>query len=139
MYENQRDDLRGIRYRKDKSFPKQVTMDAKRHLIMEDIAKGMGYMDLMRKYTEEWGLSKSHIMNVINDTLAFMRDEATKQSLVSMNMARLDTIITEAMSDKDRKNAIRGIDVQNKLAGGYEEKVNVTTDTDINFIFDIGE
>ena len=139
MYQNQREDKRGINYRKNKDFPKQIPMEAKRHLIIEDIAKGLNYMELVKKYTEEWGLSTSHVMNTINDTLAFMRDEATKQSLVSINMQRLDTIITEAMSSKDRKNAIRGIDVQNKLAGGYEEKVKVDANTDVTFTFDIRE
>ena len=56
-----------------------------------------------------------------------------------MNMERLDNIIAESMKEGDKRSAIKAIDTQNKLAGGYEEKVKLETDADINLIFDIGE
>ena len=69
----------------------------------------------------------------------YMRDESTKESLIAMNMERLDNIISESMTEKDRKSAIKGIEVQSKLAGGFEEKIKLEGDTEINLNFDLGE
>ena len=68
-----------------------------------------------------------------------MRSDTAKENLISMNMQRLDTIITDSMKESDRKNAIKAIDTQNKLAGGYTEKVQIEGDTEINLNFEIGE
>lgn len=114
-------------------------MEAKQHLILEDIAKGETYMQIVNKYTEQWGLGNKHVQSIVNDTIAFMRSQEVKDSLISMNMQRLDSIISDSIQDGDRKNAIKGIDVQNRLAGGYEDKVKVSADSEINFTFDIGE
>ena len=68
-----------------------------------------------------------------------MKSDETKETLIAMNMERLDNIIEESMKEGDKRSAIKAIDTQNKLAGGYEDKVKLETDGDINLIFDIGE
>lgn len=118
---------------------KQIKADARRYLVMADIAKGMGYTEIIKKYESEWELSPKTIELILNETIAFMRSETAKENLISMNMQRLDTIITDSMKDSDRKNAIKAIDTQNKLAGGYTEKVQIEGDTEINLNFEIGE
>lgn len=118
---------------------KQIKADARRYLVMADIAKGMGYTEIIKKYEVEWELSPKTIELILNETIAFMRSETAKENLISMNMQRLDTIITDSMKDSDRKNAIKAIDTQNKLAGGYTEKVQIEGDTEINLNFEIGE
>ena len=118
---------------------KQIKADARRYLVMADIAKGMGYTEIIKKYETEWELSPKTIELILNETIAFMRSDTAKENLISMNMQRLDTIITDSMKDSDRKNAIKAIDTQNKLAGGYTEKVQIEGDTEINLNFEIGE
>lgn len=118
---------------------KQIKADARRYLVMADIAKGMGYTEIIKKYETEWELSPKTIELILNETIAFMRSETAKENLISMNMQRLDTIITDSMKDSDRKNAIKAIDTQNKLSGGYTEKVQIEGDTEINLNFEIGE
>lgn len=118
---------------------KQIKADARRYLVMADIAKGMGYTEIIKKYEKEWELSPKTIELILNETIAFMRSDTAKENLISMNMQRLDTIITDSMKDSDRKNAIKAIDTQNKLAGGYTEKVQIEGDTEINLNFEIGE
>jgi len=114
-----------------------MRLEARRHLIMEAIAKGERYCDIIKRFSEEWGMSDCTVRNAVQEALAFMRSDDTKAALIAMNMQRLDTLATDAMKDKDRKNAIRAIDVQNRLAGGYEDKVKLETDTDINLVFEI--
>lgn len=94
---------------------------------------------MVNKFSEEWGLSRKTVEFAISDALKFMRDEATKETLIAMNMERLDNIISDSMSEKDRKSAIKGIEVQSKLAGGFEEKIKLEGDSTINLDFGLGE
>ena len=144
MFESQKQDMRGVKSLDvikvdDKPMPARVTYDAKLHLIMEEIAKGTTYMGMVKKFCNDWNLGFKTVNNEIQDAIKIMRNQELKDTLVSVNMQRLDSIIEESMESKDRKNAIRGIDIQNKLCGGYEEKVKVEGDGDINFVFNIGE
>lgn len=125
--------------RKKIDIDKQLTLDARRHLIIEDIASGKKYTDILRKYTQEWGLSVKSLELYIHDAIEFMRSDTAKENIIAMNMERLDKIITDSISKFDRKNAIKAIDTQNKLAGGYTEKVKIEGDSEINLKFDIGE
>ena len=112
---------------------------AKRHLIIEAIAKGERYISIIQRFSKEWNLSEKTIRLLIDDAISYMKSEETKETLVAMNMERLDNIIEDSMKEGDKRSAIKAIDTQNKLAGGYEEKVKLETDGDINLIFDIGE
>lgn len=129
------EDNRGIKGR-NRKFPRQINLEAKRYLIVSDIASGMTYMDIVRKYEKEWGLSHGSVMNIVNDCVEYMRSEKAKDTLVSINMQRLENIIADSMQEGDRKNAIKAIDTQNKLVGGYEEKVKIDADSEINLVFD---
>lgn len=117
---------------------KPIELEARRYLIIADIAKGMKYTDILRKYMAEWNLGEKSLEMYIHDAIAFMRSDTAKESLIAMNMERLDGIITDSMKDGDRKNAIKAIDTQNKLAGGYEEKVRLEGDSEIVLNFDLG-
>lgn len=120
-------------------MPKPIKKEVKQHLILEEIAKGSTYVNMVKKFSEEWGLSHRTVECEINDAIKFIKSQTTKDNLVAMNMQRLDAIISDSMEDQDRKNAIKAIDVQNKLAGGYVENVKIESDSDITFTFDIGE
>lgn len=129
------EDKRGTKVT-NRPFPQQITSDAKRYLIINDIAQGMTYHDIVDKYVEEWGLGFKSVQNIVNDTIAYMRSDEAKESLISMNTARLENIITDSMKDGDRKNAIKAIDTENKMAGAYTEKVQIEGDSEINLNFD---
>lgn len=130
------EDKRGVKIT-NRPFPQQITAEAKRHLIISDIAKGMTYMDIVKKYQEEWGLSLKSVQHIVNETIEFMRSDETKESLIGANLMRLESIITDSMGDGDRRNAIKAIDTQNKMAGAYTEKVQIEGDTEINLNFDM--
>lgn len=114
-----------------------MKVEARRHLILESIAQGMTYNQIVNKYVEEWHLGRTTVEQAVQDALRFMRSEGTKDALISMNMERLDNIISDSMQDGDRRSAIKAIDTQNKLAGGYEEKVKIDSEQEINLVFDI--
>lgn len=118
---------------------KYLKESAKRHLILEAIASGERYTAIVEKFSKQWGLAPKTVEHFVDDTIKYMRSASTKDTLIAMNMERLDNIISDSIKDKDRKNAIKAIDTQNKLAGGYEEKLKIEGDSEINLIFDIGE
>jgi hypothetical protein len=114
-----------------------MKLDARRTLILTEVAKGTRYTDMVEKFSKEWNLAKSTTVELISETLKYMRSQATKDNLIAMNMERLDSIISDSIKDNDRKSAIKAIDTQNKLAGGYEEKIKLETDTEVKLIFDV--
>lgn len=130
------EDKRGIKIT-NRPFPTQIPVEAKRFLIISDIAKGETYMDIVKKYQEEWGLGLKSVQNIVNETINFMRSDETKESLIAANMMRLENIISDSMGDGDRRSAIKAIDTQNKLVGGYTEKVQIEGDSEINLSFEL--
>lgn len=114
-----------------------MKLDARRVLILRAMAQGETYNQMINHFSEEWDLSIATTKGFINDTLRYMRSEETKETLVAMNMERLDNIISDSIKDKDRKNAIKAIDTQNKLAGGYEDKVKIESDEEVKLIFKV--
>lgn len=140
MFKRQRIDNRGIKGgTKKNGFPKKIKKETKRHLILEDIASGLTYTEIVNKYVEEWGLSVKTVQGIVDESVSYMRSQEAKDSILAMNMQRLESIITDSMKDADRKNAIKAIDTQNKVVGGYTQNVVLQSDSDINFVFDIGE
>ena len=125
--------------KKMKNNKEYLSTEAKRYLIISEIAKGTKYTDVVKKFIEEWNLSRKTVEMAIDDAIKFMRAESTKETIIAMNMQRLDSIISDSMREGDKKNAIKAIDTQNKLAGGYTEKVKIEGDSEINLLFDIGE
>lgn len=129
------EDKRGTKIT-NRPFPQQITSEAKRHLIISDIAKGMTYHDIVDKYVQEWGLGLKSVQNIVNDAVDYMRSDEAKETLISMNTTRLENIISDSMKEGDRKNAIKAIDTQNKMAGAYTEKVKIEGDSEINLNFE---
>lgn len=123
--------------KKDRPFPPQITSEAKRYLIINDVALGLTYQTIVEKYVDEWGLGLKSVQNIVNDAIAYMRSDEAKETLIAMNTARLENIITDSITENDRKNAIKAIDVQNKMSGAYVEKVKIEGDTEINLNFDV--
>lgn len=107
---------------------------------MQEIAKGeLPFIEIVEKYSNEWGISKLAVQGYIRDTVAFLQDEGTKETLAASNIARLDKIYSDSMIDKDRKTAIKAIETQGKYIGAFEEKVKLDTDKEVNFTFNIGD
>ena len=130
------EDKRGVKIH-NRPFPTQIPVEAKRYLIINDIAKGMTYMDIVRKYEQEWVLSPKSVQNIVNEAIEFMRSDETKASIIAANMVRLEGIISDSLKDGDRRSAVKAIDTENKMNGAYVEKVQIEGDTEINLSFDI--
>ena len=133
------DDRRGLDYkqRQTKKFPKQLTMEAKRFLIIEMVSKGKTYTEIVNYCIDNWGLGLKSCQHIVEECLDYMRSDEAKESLIAMNMQRLDDLYKESRGARDRKSAIKAIDVQNKMAGAYTEKVQIDGDSTIDLHFDM--
>lgn len=121
--------------KRDVKIGKKLDFEAKRFKISFDIANGVKYTDIVERYAKEWGISVVTVQRYIADAISWLSSADAKASLQSMNISRLENIIKDSMDAKDRKNAIKAIDAQNKMIGAYTEKVEIDSDTDINLVF----
>ena len=115
--------------------PKRVRAEIKRRLILEDIAKGEGYSEIVEKYSKDWGCSPKTTEYYIQDAMAYLRSDEAIENLKSINIQRLDNLYKECATSGDTKNALKAIDLQNKTIGAYEEKLEVKTDEPMEFVF----
>lgn len=76
---------------------------------------------------------------MLREAVAFFRDDATRDALASANVARLDQIYSDSVKDNDRKTAIKALETQGKFIGAFEERVKLDSDSEVNFIFNVGD
>lgn len=99
------------------------------------MAKGKKLTRIINNLADEWGLSTSTVRGIMRECFEEMEQDYT--NLKNQNILRLDGIIEDTMQDKNYKDSIKALDVQNKLAGLYTEKVEVTSDQDIILEFNL--
>lgn len=64
------------------------------------------------------------------------REEIKKGDIV----AKLKTLMFECVNDADRTNLLKTIDILNKMAGFYQQKIDITSkDEKINITLNLGE
>ena len=120
----------------EKALP--MKLESRRLLILQAMAGGMSYVSMVNKFSDEWGLSRKTVELAIQETIKFMRDEETKDALISLNAGRLDSLIEDSMKTGDRSSAIKAIDTQNRMCGAYTEKVKIEGDSTITIDFGLG-
>lgn len=75
------------------------------------------------------------MQNYIKEASNELYNEDVKETMKQINLMRLDSAYAESIKDGDTKNAIKAIDIQNKMLGAYEQKVQLDTNRDIDVTF----
>lgn len=109
-----------------------ISVDTRRLLIKEAVAKGMKFSDIVDKYSAEWGVKYRTMQQYVALAMKDLYNDETTETLRQINLERLDTIVSEQMAKEDYKNAVKTIDIQNKTANIYKEKVELD-DSNITF------
>lgn len=109
-----------------------ISVDTRRLLIKEAVAKGMKFSDIVDKYSQEWNVGYRTMQQYVALAMKDLYNDETTEVLRQINLERLDTIVAEQMAKEDYKNAVKTIDIQNKTANVYKEKVEID-DTNITF------
>lgn len=107
-----------IRYKKKKTM-KKMSIAAKHRIVWEDINAGMSISQMMKKYADEWGISPKTANLYIEDAIKELYNKESKERIKTINAARLDAMYAECVSDDDKKNALKSIDLLNKTMGVY--------------------
>ena len=106
---------------------KELKVDAKVKLIVDEIIKGVPSRVFVPKFAEQWNVSERAVRLVLTDAYTYLREYA-KQDLDNIrntNFERLLEIYKEATQDKNKAVAMKAIDMLNKMAGVYVDKKEV--------------
>lgn len=113
-----------------------MSYEAKRICIMNDIAMATPYKEIVNKYTASWGLSEATIYRLIEVIKADMERGTVQSEIKELNAHRTNAIIEQAMESGKLETAIKAIDTQNKTVGLYkQEKEEIEKDVSINVKF----
>lgn len=107
--------------------------------VSKDLINLENTEDIKRKYSELWDCSTTNVNWYIKKAYELI-EESTQRNvdkLITRQTQTLQKIANEAMTQGDRVNAIKAVDIINKLSNLYVEKqeINVTTDAPITVSF----
>ncbi len=100
--------------------------------VSKDLINLENTEDIKRKYSELWDCSTTNVNWYIKKAYELI-EESTQRNvdkLITRQTQTLQKIANEAMTQGDRANAIKAVDIINKLSNLYVEKQEVTVTTD---------
>lgn len=109
-----------------------------RHLvIIREMGKGKSRIEICKYIQSKWGVNEKTANNYISYCYKEIQklNEEDKPYYKDLLMNKVESLIADAIENKDRKTAMKGYEYLGKLAGVYEEKVNVKDEMTITFKF----
>lgn len=106
----------------------------RKRLAKKDILKmcsnGENYYDIQDYIMEKYGYVEKYVQALIADAKKEMdaRYEKWLDRIADKNYQRLTVIVDECMSKNNYRDAIKAIEVLNKLGNLYETKINLSSD-----------
>ena len=95
--------------------------------VMDLVAMGLDDNEIVEKCAEEFGSTTRLMSQYLKAAVCALSDKNKewKAKIVEQNYQRLDVIIKECYEKGKHKEALQAIDLQNKLAGVYEERLKI--------------
>lgn len=119
-----------------KDFCKQPeTHEYRVTTIAADILKGAKKSDIISKYEKEWGLDTHYIWGLYKAALSYLynKSQINIEDIKKTNLERLEAIMDR--DDVAVKDILKAIDLSNRTAGVYTDKIEVKTNDTIHFEF----
>lgn len=112
-----------------------LTHEMKVSAIANDILSGLKKGDVLDKYQKLWGMDAEHVWLLYKGAMSYLynRVEASAETVKQINFERLEAIIDR--QDISVKDMLKAIDLSNRTAGVYTDKVEVKTNDTITFEF----
>lgn len=111
----------------------------RRQVIIEYLAQGLGHYRTAQELQNRWQVAYKTAAGYIKDAVEYMGTNIAEINQYNYEIAvqRLESILEDALADKNRKEALQTIDLLNKIQGLYVNKVeaDVKADTTIEFKF----
>jgi len=112
-----------------------TTHEMKVAAIADDILKGMKKNEILEKYEKAWGMKTEQVWGIYKGAMSYLynRIDVTTNTVKQMNFERLEAIIDR--QDISVKDLLKAIDLSNRTAGVYTDKIEVKTNDTIHFEF----
>lgn len=126
--------------KKDKDLVLKIR-EARIELIIEELSQGWNSNKICKEHQASWCMSRNQCMDLIRQAIAVMAEEDSEyiDNLKIINVKRLEELYVDCMGVSDVKNALRAIDLINKTASVYTQKIGLSGDTQLQFTFDFAE
>ena len=95
--------------------------------VMDLVAMGLDDNEIVEKTAEEFGSSTKTMSQYLKAAVCALdeRNREWKDKIVEQNYNRLDVLVKECYEKGKYKEALQAIDLQNKLAGIYEQRLKI--------------
>lgn len=125
---------------KDKDLVLKIR-EARIELIIEELSHGWNSNRICKTHMAEWCMSRNQCMDLIRQAIAVMAEEDSDyiDNLKIINVKRLEELYVDCIDVSDVKNALRAIDLINKTASVYTQKIDLSGDTQLQFTFDFAK
>ena len=97
---------------------------------------GMCWTDVVDKLCEEFGYKKnSFIGSIVTEArkLIFQKQMEYSEGIALRNIARIETIIQDAIANGERFTALKAMDLLNKTANVYNTNIKIDNDNNKSF------
>lgn len=113
----------------------KLTHEARVSMIANDILRGMSKNDILDKYEKLWQFNIQTVYGLWKGAISYLYNQsnATTESIKQMNLERLEAIMDNG--NTSTKDLLKAIDLSNKTAGVYTEKIEVKSNDTIHFEF----
>lgn len=97
--------------------------------VMDLVGMGLDDNEIVEKCAEEFGSTTRLMSQYLKAAVCALddRNKEWKEKIIQQNYNRLDVIIKECYEKGKHKEALQAIDIQNKLAGVYESRLNISS------------
>ncbi len=120
---------------KEITLKPEVTHEMRVSAIAADILKGLKKKDILDKYEKEWAFTTERVWGLYKGALSYLynKSQINIEDVKKTNMARLEAIMDR--DDVAVKDILKAIDLSNRTAGVYTDKIEVKTNDTIHFEF----
>lgn len=120
---------------KEITLKPKVTHEMRVSAIAADILKGIKKKDILEKYENLWQMTTERVWGLYKGALSYLynKSEINIEEVKKANFARLEAIIDR--DDVAVKDILKAIDLSNRTAGVYTDRIEVKTNDTIHFEF----
>ena len=107
------------------------------YTVMNMLSKGFSRKSVHNYLEKTYGIAYRQRCRVIKEALEFMKEDtkASVEEFRALNNSRLDDLYEKTIKDKDYGNAIKTVDLVNKMNGVYAEEKSEDSDKTIKIKF----
>lgn len=107
------------------------------YTVMNMLSKGFSRKSVHNYLEKNYGIAYRQRCRVIKEALEFMKEDtkASVEEFRALNNSRLDDLYEKTIKDKDYGNAIKTVDLVNKMNGVYTEEKSEESDKTIKIKF----